>query len=103
MNHKNFHFTQIPDKTNYIIFLKSSKTMFLGIFDHFWSFLSDRDFFQKNPALSHNYISTPEHHAKFQKKLITRFQENLRTDRRTDGSMDRPYFIGPFQLTLGVQ
>ena len=36
MNHKNFHFTQIPDKTNDVIFLKSPKTMFLG---HFWLFL----------------------------------------------------------------
>ena len=32
MNHKNFHFTQIPDKTNDVIFLKSPKTMFLGHF-----------------------------------------------------------------------
>ena len=36
MNHKNFHFTQIPDKTNDMIFLKSPKTLFLG---HFWPFL----------------------------------------------------------------
>ena len=33
MKHKNFHFTQISDKTNDAIFLKSQKTMFLG---HFW-------------------------------------------------------------------
>ena len=45
MNHKNFHFTQIPDKTNDMIFLKSPKTMFLGHFDHFQSFLPDGDFF----------------------------------------------------------
>ena len=32
MNHKNFDFTQIPEETNDIIFLKSSKTMFLGHF-----------------------------------------------------------------------
>ena len=44
MDHKNFDFTQIPDKTNDIIFLKSPKAMFLG---HFWSFLPDGDFFQK--------------------------------------------------------
>ena len=36
MNHKNFDFTQIPDKTNDAIFLKSPKTMFLGHFDHFY-------------------------------------------------------------------
>ena len=36
MNHNNFYFTQIPDKTNDKIFLKSPKTMCLG---HFWPFL----------------------------------------------------------------
>ena len=53
MNHKNFHFTQIPDKTNDPIFLKSPKTIFLG---HFWPFLvifARWGFFTKNPALSH--------------------------------------------------
>ena len=32
MNHKNFRFTQIPDKTNDAVFLKSPKTLF---WDHF--------------------------------------------------------------------
>ena len=32
MNHNNFHFTQVPDKTNNMIFLQSPKTMFLGHF-----------------------------------------------------------------------
>ena len=44
MNHKNFDFTQIPDKTNDVIFFKSPKTMFLG---HFWPFLHNGIFFQK--------------------------------------------------------
>ena len=44
MNNKNFRFTQIPDNTNDMIFLKSPKTLFLG---HFWSFLPDGDFFQE--------------------------------------------------------
>ena len=59
MNHKNFHFTQIPDKTNDMIFLKSPKTMFLG---HFWPFLvifAQWGFFPKNPALSHTTIYGP--------------------------------------------
>ena len=48
MNHKNFNFTQIPDKTNDVIFLKSPKTLSFGsFFDHFWSFLPNGDFFQK--------------------------------------------------------
>ena len=56
MNHKNFRFTQIPDKNNNMIFLKSSKTLFWG---HFWAFLvtfARSGFFQKNPALSHTSI-----------------------------------------------
>ena len=53
MNHKNFRFTQIADKTIDMIFLKSPKTLFLG---HFWSFLQDGDFLQKIPAVTHNYI-----------------------------------------------
>ena len=52
MNHKNFDFTQIPDKINDMIFLKSPKTMSLG---HFLSFLPDGDFFQKI-RLSHTTI-----------------------------------------------
>ena len=44
MNHKKLHFTQIPDKTNDTIFLKSQKTMFLG---NFWPFLPDVNFFWK--------------------------------------------------------
>ena len=56
VNHKTFHFTQIPDKTNHGIFLKSPKTMFLGhFFNHFLSFLPDGDFFQKI-RLSHTTI-----------------------------------------------
>ena len=47
MNHKNFLFTQIPDKTDDVIFLKSPKPCFWAIFDHFHSFLPDEDFYQK--------------------------------------------------------
>ena len=60
MNHKNFLFVQIPDKTNDVIFLNSPKTLFLG---HFWPFvvifcLNDNfwSFFPKNPALAHATI-----------------------------------------------
>ena len=42
----------------------------------------------------------------FQKKLMSQFQENLQPDRRTNGrtdrKTDRPYFIGPIRLRLGV-
>ena len=40
MNHKNFRYTQIPDKTNAMISLESSKTVF-------GSFLPDGDVYQK--------------------------------------------------------
>ena len=56
MNHKNFHLTQIPDKTNKAIFLKSLKTLSLS---HFWPFLvifAQWGFFPKNPTLSHTTI-----------------------------------------------
>ena len=34
---------------------------------------------------------------------MMQFQENAHTDRTTDGTMDRPYFMGPFRLPQGVQ
>ena len=78
MNHKNFDFTQIPDKTNIVIFLKSHKTMFLG---HFWQFSPNGDFFPKKPALPHTTINGTLTYAKFQ-KLISKSQENVRADER---------------------
>ena len=53
MDHKNFDFTQIPDKTNDAIFLK--KNMFLG---QFWPFFPYGFFFQKI-QLSHTTIYGP--------------------------------------------
>ena len=56
---KNFRFTQIPGKTNNMIFLKRPKNLFLG---HFWPFLvifAWWEFFPKNPALSHTTIYGP--------------------------------------------
>ena len=104
MNHKNFHFlTQISDKTNNVISLKSPKTMFLG---HFWPFLPDRDFFQKLRLCYTQLYMGPYHHAKLQEKLMSQPRENLRadgrTERRRDRRTDRPYFIGPFWPRPGV-
>ena len=59
MNHRNFHFTQIRQKTNDVIFLKSPETMFLG---HFWPFLvicAWLVFFPKKIQLSHKTIYGP--------------------------------------------
>ena len=53
---KNVHLTQIPDKSNDEIFLKSTKTMFLV---YFWPFLvifARWGFLPKNPALLHTTI-----------------------------------------------
>ena len=58
MKLKNFHLTQIPDKTNDMIFLKSPKILFWVIFYHFWSFLPNKDVFQKI-QLSHITIDGP--------------------------------------------
>ena len=102
MNHKNFHFTKISDKTNGVIFLKVQKPCFWAIFDHFWSFLPDEDFF-KNSGCQTQLYKDPQDHVKFQKKLMTQLRENLQRDRRTDGRTDRPCFIEPFQQRLGVQ
>ena len=84
MNHKNFHFTQIPDKTNDVIFLKSPKTMFLGHFLPFFVIFAQWGFFQKI-RLCHTYMGS-QHHAKFQKKTNEPISRKLiRTDGRTDG------------------
>ena len=56
MNHKNFHFTQIPDKTNDVIFLKSPKTKFWAIFGYFCSM---GIFSKKSSSVKHNYIWAP--------------------------------------------
>ena len=57
MNHKSFHFTQIPDKTNDAIFLKSRKTLILDhFFDHFWPFLSDGFFPKKSGCHTQLYM-----------------------------------------------
>ena len=75
MNHKNFHFTQIPDKTNDVIFLKSSKIMF------FWPFLPDGDFSKNSGSVTHNYIWTPNNMLSFRKDgwkdVQTLFYETL--------------------------
>ena len=84
MNYKNFHFTQIPDKTNDVIFLKSPKTMFLG---HFWSFLvifARWGFFPKNPALSHITTYVPLTPCYVSEKTDEPILRKL-TDRRKDG------------------
>ena len=99
INHKNFHFTQIPEKTNDVIFLKSPKTLFAGhfltIFGHFCLM---EIFSKKSGSVAQLYMG-PYHHPKFQEKLMSQSWENLQTGWRTDG----PYFVGPFLPRPGVQ
>ena len=61
MNHNNFRFTPIPDKTNDVIFIQSPKALFLGhplltIFGHFCLI---GIFPKENLALSHTTICEP--------------------------------------------
>ena len=103
-NHKNFHFTQIWDKTNATIFLKVQK-QFLTMFGHF---CPNGDFFQKNPVLSHNYKWAPKTMLSFRKKPMNQSRENFRTDRRRDRRMEgwtdrQTCLIGPFRPRLGIQ
>ena len=60
--------------------------MFWG---HFWPFLPNGDFFQKFRLCHTQLYMGPQHHAKFQKILMSQFWENLGTDGRTDGRMVR--------------
>ena len=68
MNHKNFHFTQIPDKTNDVILLKYPKTMFLGHFWPFWVIFALEIFSKKFGSVTYNYIWAPN----TMKKLFSR-------------------------------
>ena len=85
--------------------------LFWPIFGPFLQFWGVKKIFLENPADTHNFIWVSSIMPKFRKKLKIQFQENAQTDGRADGRMegwkdrrtDRPYFIGPFQLTPGVQ
>lgn len=48
--HKYCHFTPFSDKTNEQIFLKIPKIQFWVLYDHFWSFLMERDFPKNFPC-----------------------------------------------------
>ena len=64
INHKNFHFTQIPGKTNDMIFLKSPKTMHLAIFDFFFFFFFfffyQLGFFSENSGSATHNLDRPQ-------------------------------------------
>ena len=70
MNHKNFRFTQIPDKTNDMIFLKSPKAL----------------------------LCAPNTMLSLRKKLTSQFWEKLWTDGKTDRWMERKMVQGCHSL-----
>ena len=97
MNHKNFHFTNISDKTHDVIFLKSPKNMFLG---HFWSYLPDGDFFKKT-RLCHTIIYGPLTPCYVSEKTNEPIPRKL-TDRRKDGRADeKTLFYRTFPAEAG--
>ena len=107
--HKDFPFTQIPDKTNDIIFLKSPKNLFLGHFLPFFLIV-----FSENPALSHITIYGPltpcEVSEKTHEPILRKFMDRQKVrwkDRQTDpssqgwGSKKRAVFV-PSILSEGI-
>ena len=98
MNHKNFHFTQIPDKTNDVIFLISPKNHV------FRPFLPHGDFSKISSSVTYNYIWAPntiliseKTNERNPRKLTDRWK-GRRTDRRTDG---RTLFYRTFPAEAG--
>ena len=87
MNHKDFHFTQIPGKTNDMIFLQC----FWAIRDHFWSFFPKKSEFFPKIWLSHTTIYGPLTPCKVSEKTnepIPRQHTDRRKDRWKDGWKD---------------
>ena len=86
MNHKNFHFSQIPGKTNDVIFLKSSKTLFLGHFLPFLVIFCPMGIFsKKSDSVTNNYIWNPKTIVSFRKNCANPEKTYEQTEGRTDG------------------
>ena len=71
----------------------------LGLFSQFWG---KKHFFSENLALSRTTSYEFLAPCKISEKTYDTITRKW-LDRRTDGSTDRPYFIGPFQLPPKVQ
>ena len=68
MNHKNFRFTQIPPKTNDMIFLKSPKTLFWGPFLTIFGRFCPMGIFSKTSGpVTSNYTWNPNTMLSFRK------------------------------------
>ena len=64
---------------------KFKKPWFWSIIGPFSLFLGKKDFLKKIWPCNAQQDFSPQHHAKFKKKLMNQSQENFRTDGRTDG------------------
>ena len=90
MNHRNFHFTQIPDKANDLMFLKETRNHdfgpFLTIFGHFclmWIFS------KKSGSVTHNYIRAPNIMLSFRKNQQANSEETYgEMEGWTEGRME---------------
>ena len=98
MNHKNFHFTQIPDKTNDVMSKNHVFGPFVTIFGHF----CPMGIFPKKIRLCHTTRYGPLTPCYVSEKTNGPILRKL-TDRRKEGRTDRPYFIGSFRPRPGVQ
>ena len=84
MSHKDSHFTQIPDKTNDMIFFKSPKTLFLG---HFWPFLVI--------SVAYYYIRAPNTMLSFRKN------ERAKSEKTYGQSEGRTLFYRTLRAAVG--
>ena len=86
------------------IFNILKKPLFLTHFWFIFPILGAKKFFLENPALSHTtsygFLASYQNLEKTNDSIPSK-HPNRWKERRTDGKVDRPYFIGPFQLTLG--
>ena len=88
----NFHYRTNWLKINDQIFLLIQKTLFLA---HFPNFLGKKGFSKKSGSVRH--IAPCQNSEKSNDPALKNHP-----DRRQDGTTDRRYFIGPFQLLLQV-
>ena len=109
-NNRNFHYRTNSVKINDRIFQYIQKNPVFGPFlSHFHNFWGKK-IFLGNPALSrttsYGFLASCQNLEKTNDKIPRKHpdgQKDRRKDKRTDGRTERPYFIGPFWLTLGYK
>ena len=99
-NHNTLHFRSFLAKCNDSILRKSQKTLFLGLFGHFFPIFWKMRVFPKNRALSLLSLYGPLTSYKISKKTNEPIPRKVHYA-RTHGRTDRPEFIGPIRLKTG--